>query len=49
MEEADVVKPNIAARAVGAVLGALVVVVFAACAPTQGPAAPDTGSQQSGY
>ncbi|MBP2323712.1 hypothetical protein JOF56_004097 [Kibdelosporangium banguiense] len=43
------VKFNIAARAVGAVLGALMVVVFAACTPNDGPAKQDGGSVQGGY
>jgi hypothetical protein len=43
------VKLNIAARAVGAVIGALVVVVFAACTPNDGPAKQETGSEQGGY
>jgi hypothetical protein len=47
--EADTVKLNIAARAVGAVIGALVVVVFAACTPNDGPAKQDTGTEQGGY
>jgi hypothetical protein len=47
--EVDAVKVTIAARAVGAVIGALAVVVFAACTPNDGPAKQDTGSEQGGY
>jgi hypothetical protein len=47
--EVGEVKLNIAARAVGAVIGALAVVVFAACTPNDGPAKQDTGSEQGGY
>jgi hypothetical protein len=48
-KEVGAVKLNIAARAVGAVIGALVVVVFAACTPNDGPAKQDSGSEQGGY
>jgi hypothetical protein len=47
--EVDAVKFTIAARAVGAVIGALMVVVFAACTPNDGPAGQDGGSEQGGY
>ncbi|CAM3768591.1 hypothetical protein KIPE111705_24125 [Kibdelosporangium persicum] len=39
---------SIAARAVGALIGVLATIVFAACTPTDGPASDDQGTEQSG-
>ncbi|SMD21094.1 hypothetical protein [Kibdelosporangium aridum] len=39
---------GIAARAVGALIGVLATIVFAACTPNDGPASNDQGSEQSG-
>ena len=39
----------IAARAVGALIGVLAVLVFAACTPNDGPADKQGTEQQSGY